>query len=216
MPSQTELLKFRCTGCGNCCKEPLLPLTDADVRRISERTGESPTEFVRFVGPDAIDLDDEPEAFVSLGVGRRVMVLRHQRGRCRYLDASDRCGIYGARPLGCRIFPFDPRFDTKGKLRRLKLIQAADCRYELDGDNDVDRLRTLHERYEAATSAYQEKIASWNALQRKRKRAGKRAQSARAFLRFLEVLPPAPAASVGARSKAKRRAPRGRPAARSS
>ncbi|HLV66755.1 MAG TPA: YkgJ family cysteine cluster protein [Polyangiaceae bacterium] len=210
MPSPTELLKFRCTGCGNCCKEPLLPLTDADVRRISERTGESPTDFVRFIAPDDIDLDDEPEAFALLDSGRRVMVLRHQRGRCRYLDANDRCGIYGARPLGCRIFPFDPRFDHRGKLRRLKLIQAADCRYELDGDNDVDRLRRLHERYEQATASYQERVAAWNALQRQRRRAGKRVESARAFLRFLALLPPLPARGT------KRPTPRGKPAARSS
>jgi Fe-S-cluster containining protein len=183
--SPKELLKFRCTGCGNCCKEPLLPLTDADVIRIRESTGDDPIDFVRFVDKDAIDLDDEPEAFALLSQGKRVMILRHQGGGCRYLGEDLRCTIYEARPLGCRIFPFDPRFDKQGGIRRLKLIQATDCKYELDGHNDVTELRTLHQRYEAATAAYQEKIAAWNRAQQRRKRQGKQPQSSRQFLSFL-------------------------------
>jgi Fe-S-cluster containining protein len=180
-----ELLKFRCTGCGNCCKDPLLPLTDADVRRIVERTGDPASEVVRFIDRNAIDMDDEPESFARLRQGRRVMVLRHQAGGCRYLGEDDRCTIYGARPLGCRIFPFDPSFDRKGKLKRLKLIQATDCLYELDGHNDVDSIQALHQRYEAATHAYQERVAEWNRAQRARQRAGRRAQTSREFLGFL-------------------------------
>jgi hypothetical protein len=58
-----KFLKFRCTGCGNCCKDPLLPLTDQDVVRITQRTGDDPRDFVRWVDRDGIDMDDEPEAF---------------------------------------------------------------------------------------------------------------------------------------------------------
>jgi len=81
-PSATgaEFLSFRCTGCGNCCKEPLLPITDADVRRITRRTGDPASELVRWVDADGIDMDDEPEAFVRLRQGKRVMVLRQERG----------------------------------------------------------------------------------------------------------------------------------------
>jgi len=178
-------LKFRCTGCGNCCKEPLLPLTDADVRRIARRTGDPPSEIVRFVDKNAIAMDDEPEAFVTLRQGKRVMILRHERGGCRYLGDDDRCQIYTARPLGCRIFPFDPRWAKDGTLRRLKLIQAAECLYESDGVNDVDQMRTLHQAYEAATRDYQDKIATWNGLQTRRRREQKNAQTAREFLSFL-------------------------------
>lgn len=185
MPTVRRLLSFRCTGCGNCCRDPLLPLTDEDVKRISERTGDAPREIVRFIDRNAIDMDDEPEAFAILRQGRRVMILRHERGGCRYLGSDDRCSIYGARPLGCRIFPFDPSFDKQGKIRRLKLIQATECPHELDGENDVDALRSLHTRYEAATLRYQEKIAEWNREQKRRRRAGRAAQSSVDFLAFL-------------------------------
>jgi Fe-S-cluster containining protein len=181
-----SLLRFRCTGCGNCCKDPLLPLTDADMRRISEFTGDRVEEFVRWVDRRGIDMDDEPEGFVMLRQGKRVPVLRHTRGSCHYLGKDDRCTIYKGRPLGCRIFPFDPTFGKKDrKLRHLKLIQATDCKYELDGKNDVDELRSLHERYESATTAFQDRILEWNRAQTARKRQGNAAQTARQFLQFL-------------------------------
>ena len=182
-----KFLKFRCTGCGNCCKEPLLPLTDSDIKRVVRHTGESSHDLVRWVDRNGIDMDDEPEAFVMLRQGKRVMVLRHTGGGCRYLGADDRCTIYNHRPLGCRIFPFDPSYTEAGKLRRLKLIQATDCKYELDGDNDPEKVRVLHGRHIAATTTYQARVATWNARQAERKRAGKQAESASAFFDFLGI-----------------------------
>jgi Fe-S-cluster containining protein len=182
-----KYFKFRCTGCGNCCKEPLLPLTDGDIKRVVRHTGEASHELVRWVDRNGIDMDDEPEAFVTLPQGKRVMVLRHAGGGCRYLGSDDRCTIYNHRPLGCRIFPFDPSYADGGKLRRLKLIQATDCLYELDGDNDQDKVRVLHGKHIAATDAYQAKVATWNQRQADRKRSGKPTESASAFFDFLGI-----------------------------
>jgi Fe-S-cluster containining protein len=185
-PGET-LLKFRCTGCGNCCKEPLLPVTAEDVRRIATQTGDEPADVVRWVDRHGIDMDDEPEAFVRLAQGKRVMILRHRSGGagCRYLGDDNRCTIYSSRPLGCRVYPFDPEFTAKGKLRRLRLVRATECPYETDGDNDVDALRDLHERYTAAHERYNERVAEWNAIQEARRRRGKSAQTSREFLAFL-------------------------------
>ena len=182
-----KYLKFRCTQCGNCCKDPLLPLTDADITRILRHTGERAQDLVRWVDRNGIDMDDEPEAFVLLRQGKRVMVLKHEGGGCRYLGSDDRCTIYGVRPLGCRIFPFNPSFTDTRKLRRLKLIEATECKYELDGENDVEKIRVLHKKHEAATRAYQDRVAAWNTLQIERKRRGRKAQTAADFFAFLGV-----------------------------
>jgi len=187
MASGEKLLKFRCTGCGNCCKDPLLPLTGSDVDRIQQRTGDDPRDFVRWVDRMGIDMDDEPEAFVRLRQGKRVMVMRQGRGGCHYLGKDDRCTIYASRPLGCRIFPFDPTYTKQGTLRRLKLIQATDCQYELDGENDPEQIRDLHGRHEGATTAYQERVAEWNREQASRRRKGHAARTAGEFLSFLGV-----------------------------
>ena len=116
---------------------------------------------------------------------RRVMVLAHTRYGCRYLGADDRCTIYTARPLGCRVFPFDPTFGKDGKLRRLKLIPAAECEYELDGDNDPERIRKLQTRLDRSTDAYHRRIAKWNRLQAQRRRDGQPAETSARFLAYL-------------------------------
>jgi len=188
--STAELLKFRCTGCGNCCKEPLLPLTDEDLARLASHTGSDPMSLVKFITRDEIDMDHEPEGFAVLRQGRRVMVLKHVGGRCLYLGSDDRCSVYTERPLGCRVFPLDPTFSKSGKLVRLQLIQATNCLYELDGQNSVRTLQSLNQRYDSAMLRYRAKIADWNRLQRRRKRGGKNAQSARDFLAFLGVVAP--------------------------
>jgi Fe-S-cluster containining protein len=179
------LLKFRCTGCGNCCKDPLLPLTDGDLRRIMKRTGDRPHDIVTWVDRHGIDMDDEPEAFVRLRQGKRVMVLRHSNGGCRYLGDDERCTIYSSRPLGCRIYPFDPTFTSKGKLRRLSLVRATPCPYKLDAINRIPDIRDLHERYSDAHDDYNDKVAEWNRRQERRIRKGGAAQTAAEFFVFL-------------------------------
>jgi Fe-S-cluster containining protein len=187
MATGERFFKFRCTGCGNCCKDPLLPLTDRDVLRIAQRTGATPRSFVRWVDRNGIDMDDEPEAFVRLREGKRVMVMRQGEGGCHFLGKDDRCTIYSQRPLGCRIFPFDPTYDKAGKLVRLTLIQATDCLYELDGDNDTSVVQRLHERHDRATSHYHQRVAIWNQEQSRRVRQGRSAQTAGDFLAFLGI-----------------------------
>jgi Fe-S-cluster containining protein len=188
MATGERFFKFRCTGCGNCCKDPLLPLTDQDIVRIQQRTGVEARTFVRWVDRNGIDMDDEPEAFVKLRPGKRVMVMRQGKGGCHFLGADDRCTIYASRPLGCRIFPFDPTYSRQGKLRRLKLIQATDCQYELDGSNDPASVQDLHTRHEGATARYQERVAAWNQEQARRVRQGRAVQTASDFLTFLGVV----------------------------
>jgi Fe-S-cluster containining protein len=198
--SIAKLLKFRCTGCGNCCKEPLLPLTDEDLMRLVSHTGSDPLKLVKFITRDEIDMDHEPEGFASLRQGKRVMVLRHERGRCIYLGSDDRCTVYAERPLGCRVFPLDPTFSRSGKLVRLQLIQATECPYELDGHNSLRALAALNQSYDLAMLRYRAKIADWNRLQRRRKRQGQPAQTARAFLAFLGVVAPAKPAQASGRA----------------
>jgi Fe-S-cluster containining protein len=180
-----NLLKFHCTGCGNCCREPLLPITDYDLRRLVEHTRRPPTDLVRWVAPKNIELDDEPEAFVHLRAGMRVMTLRHQRSGCILLDADQRCTAYAARPIGCRVFPFDSKFDSHGRIRRLELIQATECPYELTGKQSILAIRSQQLEFLDEVDAYQAKVAAFNQLQRGRSRKRRSLLTSSDFLRFL-------------------------------
>jgi Fe-S-cluster containining protein len=130
------------------------------------------------------------------------MVLRHEYGGCRYLGDDNRCSIYSSRPLGCRIYPFDPEYFKRGpragKLRRLKLIHACECPHELDGQNDPVRLHALHVRYESMLRAYHEKVAEWNRLQERRKRRGLAPGTAREYLAWLGFEDPRSSAAQAA------------------
>lgn len=182
--STLPLLRFRCTGCGNCCREPLLPLTDSDLRRLVAATGHAAREVAVFVSDQEIDLEDGDD-YVELPEGRRVMVLRHTRGACIYLGEGDRCTVYEHRPLGCRVFPLDADFNTRGQLRQLTLVQATDCRYELDGEQTPSKLRALQREYDAEVAHYYSFLRPFNAEQQARRR---RKQPLVSRARFLNAL----------------------------
>ena len=185
MSIDKTLLRFRCTGCGNCCREPLLPVTDSDLRRLIRHTGVRAERLVRWCSTQEIDLADEPENFVKLPKGRRVMTLKHQRGGCIFLGSDARCTVYEARPLGCRVFPFDTKFGRDGKLRRLELIQATECPYELDGRQSVKGLREQQIAFQDEVLLYHAKIAAFNQVQSTRSRDKRPLLSANAFFDFL-------------------------------
>jgi hypothetical protein len=90
-------LRFRCTGCGNCCSgEPgYVWVNDEEVAALAAHQGMTveafEAEYVRRVGP------------------RRSLFERFD-GDCVFLEADTRrCRVYDARPTQCRTWPFWPQ-----------------------------------------------------------------------------------------------------------
>ena len=123
-----------CEGChGGCCRSFAVPLTGADVFRLTAATGlgfwevacrwpDADGKISRKYAP-ALHFADEPAA--------TVLALAHQDSsalpgstRCRFLGETapddshplgvGRCGVYGDRPAACRSFP--TRFAADGNL----------------------------------------------------------------------------------------------------
>src|SRR6185369_5791774 len=67
MASGLGHLRFRCTGCGTCCRDLRVPLTDADLRRLIDATGRAASEIVAWLPTDSVDLIGEPGSLVLLG-----------------------------------------------------------------------------------------------------------------------------------------------------
>lgn len=175
-------LSFRCTGCGNCCRNLRVAVTAADVARLAQATGQSAGELVEWLAPGAVDMTGEPSSFVELAEGRRLMVLAQRAGACRLLSTDNRCSVYEARPLDCRAFPFD--FEGSATQRRLRLLPLEGCDYAEDGQQDAPALRQLDEQRWLALRDYQARVADWNRLARQRRRLGHRVGSGAAFLQF--------------------------------
>lgn len=177
--SWRELFKFRCSGCGNCCRGTVVMITDADVRRIRAGTGQEPQTFARFVDEAGIDLERRSPWWIRLGSKRRVMALQWKQRRCIFLDdATNRCQIYEHRPVTCREHPFEVKLSERGRVERLSLSDVVECPHEWDGDNSLSSLRNVVRWNEQQSDDYTAKVGAWN-----RQRRGRKTQPD--FLRFL-------------------------------
>ena len=87
-------LRFKCTGCGNCCRNhgdySYVYLAEADVRAISAHLG---LEREAFLERYCL----EEDGWISL---------RMDRPACPFLTEANRCSIYPVRPKQCVAWPF--------------------------------------------------------------------------------------------------------------
>lgn len=181
MPAQDweKYLNFRCTGCGNCCRDTVVCITDSDVRRIVEGTGKAPREFVRFYSHEEIAMSENDPLWVKFKDHKAVMALRSVHDRCLFLDdKTNLCTIYEHRPVTCRDHPFNVTFSDTGAVAKISLSKIVKCPHAWDGDirrRELRRVQTWNERQE---ESYLRQIQEWN-----RRREGPR--TGPAFLRFL-------------------------------
>ncbi len=88
-------LRFRCTRCGECCRNhgeyTFVNLTEVELREIPAFLGIGRAEFL------ARYCTKEPGFHPTL---------RMDTPACPFLGADSRCQIYPVRPLQCRTWPF--------------------------------------------------------------------------------------------------------------
>ncbi|TWT43987.1 Flagellin N-methylase [Phycisphaerae bacterium RAS1] len=90
-------LKFSCTQCGNCCAGApgYVWVSRDEIAALGALFNLSPDEF---------------EARHTRKVGFRRSLLERRGGDCEFLrhdpDGKRRCGVYAARPVQCRTWPF--------------------------------------------------------------------------------------------------------------
>ncbi len=130
-------------------------------------------------------MSGEPESFVELPQGRRLMTLARREGACHLLGADQRCSVYEARPLDCRLFPFDVKRHA-GK-SEVTLLALSDCDYELDGDNDPLLIEAQDGRRWRELAAYQARVASWNRAALRRRWLRRPLRSVSEYLGFLQL-----------------------------
>lgn len=180
--TEAEVLAFRCTSCGVCCRQLRVALTAHDVLRLTSATRLPLSELVEWLPPEAVDPESDPHAFVELDVGRRLLVLAHAHGGCRLLGSDDRCQAYVARPRDCRTFPFDVGAPDERGHRRLALLQLVDCAYDRDGHEERERLIAEDAARGRELADYQVFVARWNRRAWHRRRLHRSSGRAEQFL----------------------------------
>jgi Fe-S-cluster containining protein len=165
-------------------------VTSVDVARLAAQARRPACELVAWLAPDAVDMTGEPQSFVELAEGRRLMVLRHEAGACALLGANNRCSAYAERPRDCRAFPFDfeRAVASRPDARRLTLLPLDGCEYALDGQNDATALDAADSVRWAELTAYQALVARWNRGAWHRRRLHHRVGDGAAFLEFAFAL----------------------------
>ena len=95
MTSRARGLRFECTKCGHCCTNrgeyAHVYVSDEEVDDLAACLDVIRGQFKRRY------------TFVDEYGWRQ---LRFTNDRCVFLDDAGRCGVYGARPVQCRTFPF--------------------------------------------------------------------------------------------------------------
>jgi Fe-S-cluster containining protein len=173
-----RLFKFRCTDCGNCCTDTIVPVTEADVLRLMKGTGLPALEFIDFFERSDFDDDADDLGWVKLDEGLRAMALRKAEGQeaCGFLKDL-RCSVYPHRPITCRIYPHNLRFDATGAISRVFISEDVPCPYELDGKVDRAALVANWHLDDRQDEAYHAKVRAFNEGPGPRSRAD--------FLRYL-------------------------------
>lgn len=178
-------LGFRCTSCGACCKTLRVAITHHDLARLSVQVREAPGALVEWLPPDAVDMTGEPGTFVELRQGRRLMVLAHREGACRFFGADARCQVYAARPRDCELFPFHLERAGDDQAATLSLLDLEGCDYARDGSTEPETLAAANARRWRELEEYQASVARWNRLSKHRGRLGRAIGGADEFLTFV-------------------------------
>lgn len=186
LEAAAEALEFRCTSCGECCRRHRAAVTSFDVARLITATGRAAGELVAWLAPDEVDMTGEPESFVELSDGRRLLVLAQTSGACSLLGTDNLCSVYAARPLDCRAFPFDfePIQRDGVSVRRLKLLPLSHCDYAHDGQQNLAQIAAEDATRWQELTRYQTLVAHWNRLARHRRRLHHRLGTGADFLAF--------------------------------
>lgn len=182
-----------------------MPVTHVDVVRLAR--GAPPQSFVEWLAPDEVDMAGEPESFVELAVGRRLLVLAHkgsagpQAADCTFWREDEGCSVYPQRPTACRTYPFEPEAHGDGEQRRVHLrvhpdvvcdestgifAFSGDAADEALAEDDTTRdVLSSHETRQRELSDYVARVSAWNRRQRRRRLAGRQPESAAVFLQRL-------------------------------
>ncbi len=161
---------FPCNKCDAlCCRNYTQALTAHDVKRLYEKLGN-----FSFAGFSSAERYDEKRAPHLLLNGKKYILhlARDENENCVLLGKEGRCTVYPARPMRCRIYPFEI-VDGKTEMK-------ADARCPAGWfPDDSGKLKTDAEQHEMELSHYGRICEDWN------DKEGANAEGFYSFLAFL-------------------------------
>ena len=165
---------MECAQCGSCCCDPVIEVTDFDLKRLVKHTGIPADKLIKLYAlSDFEDDDGSGEDWITFSYGKRKIALRKKRnGDCMFLSKDRNCTVYTARPLACRVFPIDVILNEDNKVTDLDMSDVVQDKFirckHINGN-----LRSFDDFRKTALQAGKEsdlcwkKIKRWNGLPEK-------------------------------------------------
>jgi len=176
--SSTHLFTtIECGRCATCCTEPIVPVTDSDVKRISTALQTSAEKLVRFYSPKEMEYDPQSDLWIKFPQGKRAMGLRKKLSRCIFLTDQKSCSINLHRPMTCRTFPYVIDLDYQDNAQKVELNHIVSCSCKKKPKSALTEVIDYVRQELGEDDLYYDKIFEWNS----RKQAG----TTRDFLRFI-------------------------------
>ena len=160
-----DTIRFKCHHCSHCCTEVVCLPSPWDVRRIMKMTGADTEDFIEFLTPEEIeDVDLDDPTWLKIKGELYIMALkRHETEGCHFLDKQTKyCTIYEARPLLCRLYPFEMLESKKGKFKGFRLHKDVGCPKNTDDVYQVAPLYDLAMQDELNQEDYAELVEVFN------------------------------------------------------
>lgn len=160
-----DVVNFSCHHCNHCCTEVVCLPTPWDVRRITKMTGKEPDEFIEFLEPDEIEeVDMDDATWLDVDGDKYIMALKRSTTTgCHFLNKETKfCSIYEARPLLCRLYPFEMVTDDDDAFIEFKLHDNVGCPKHTDGEYKVGPLYDLAIQDELNQEDYAELVEVFN------------------------------------------------------
>ncbi|MEW6602340.1 MAG: YkgJ family cysteine cluster protein [Nitrospirota bacterium] len=164
----SKLLKMHCGQCGSCCIDPVIELTDNDIKRLVKHTGLSADRLIRLYSKSDFTTVNDTEDWINLSYGKRQLGLRKKKdGTCLFLSDDRKCTAYEARPMACRVFPIDVYLDEKSKVTDLELSDVVrdkfiKCKQYYGKPNSFILFRQKADQSGKETASFCRKIKQWN------------------------------------------------------
>ena len=118
--SYTYGIVWYCRRCGRCCDSPTV--TKKDIANIA--------------GYLKMPFDEVVRKYLKYFDGRKGEI-KEVKGRCIFLD-KNRCTIYKARPLICKLRPFSPQFKNGELVLTYDIWFLRNCIGFFIGDIEID------------------------------------------------------------------------------
>ncbi len=154
---------YQCACCAGCCREMVVPVNDADVKRLASVSGLKPAGIIGFFSSRHVEYDAGSPLWVRTRYGPRIMALKRVAKGCRFLTPDGRCRFYDQRPSTCRTFPYEIRFVGKSQRADVSRTDWETCQAASAAVADREDVFLARRRELAEDRQYRCRLRAWEA-----------------------------------------------------